>query len=168
MAAVGFPSSASTSPPPPSRPSLQFPHIDTTQFPVFPRELLLDDAPAEAAPHSCKMRKGDGPESKRNNPDPFDGYLYQARSPAFARIVRLGLREISLVTLIQLSNAIERELSNRKWRFTPRSRVVKRRKPNAFHWLDENWPTVGLIFDSKLLEIVERRAPADGRPIKRL
>jgi hypothetical protein len=137
------------------------------QFPVFPCELLLDDRPIHPTTHSCKVRKGDGPESKRNAPDPFDAYLYQACSPAFARIVRLGLRDISLVALIELSDAIERELCRRKWRFTPRSRIVKRRKPNAFHWLDENWATVALIFDFKLLEIIGKRAAIDGQPVNR-
>jgi hypothetical protein len=135
----------------------------SSTIPLFPPDLgpQFDDNSAmeNSLPSSTqrkdklhRIRKGDGPESRRNAPDPYDEYPFGTVSIAYAHLVRLGLKNISMVSLVRLSNAIERYLVVFRPLLTRRNRNAKRRKSNAFHWLDENWGLIGPIFEMKVRE----------------
>jgi hypothetical protein len=53
-----------------------------------------------------------------------------------------------MLDLLRLSNAIEADLASQHVQYTVRNRNAKRRKPNAFHWIDENWTVIAPIFDT--------------------
>jgi hypothetical protein len=96
---------------------------------------------------SCRVKKGEGPESRRFSPDAHDGYQFESKSSAYFRIRQLGFERIHLPILVRLSNVIEADLAARGIRPTPRNRNARRRKPKAFHWLDENWQMIAPIFN---------------------
>jgi hypothetical protein len=94
-------------------------------------------------------KKGWGPESKARAPDPHDSYDFQRCSPAYARLTALGYKFIRLEEIVHLSSKIEDVLLSQDKAMTERNRAARRRKPNAFHWLDENWSEITpQIYDS--------------------
>jgi hypothetical protein len=56
---------------------------------------------------------------------------------------------------------IEDELLRRGANLSPKGRFAKRRKPNAFHWLDENWDPIATVF---IQAIATSFAPRRPRP----
>jgi hypothetical protein len=104
---------------------------------------------------SCRVKKGDGPESRRFAPDAHDGYQFESTSVTYFRIRQLGFQRIHMPTLVRLSNMVESDLVGRGIRPTPRNRNARRRKPNAFHWLDENWQMIAPIFDFHALRVLK-------------
>lgn len=94
-------------------------------------------------------KKGWGPESKARAPDPHDSYDFETRSPAYARLTFLGYRFIRREEIVRLCGKIEYLLLSQDKAMTERNRAARRRKPNAFHWLDENWSEITpQIYDS--------------------
>jgi hypothetical protein len=98
--------------------------------------------------HPNQVKKGQGPESKFRHPDPHDDYNFPKLSASYQRMAELGYATVTLTDLVRLCNQIERRLLEQGQQTTIRNRFAKRRKPNAFHWLDENWPSVRPIFES--------------------
>jgi hypothetical protein len=139
-------------------------------FPRFPTGLIAaleraeadcpDPLPVYLAPRG-RLEKGCGPESKRNAPDRHDAYPFETRSPSYFRIMQLGLMKIGLVALIHFSDALELELRARYCKITARNRWAKRRMPNAFHWIDENWKNIAPIFDLVFCRTFGRPAPIE-------
>jgi hypothetical protein len=132
--------------------------------PSIPRadENAFLDCPESVRP---RVRKGQGPESKKNAPDLHDLYRFEARSVAYARMVALGHRNVSLVQIVQIGGFIEEQLRAAYAPISQRNRAARRRKPNAFHWLDENWRCMGLIpFDQIVIDILGI-PPAGQQPI---
>jgi hypothetical protein len=120
--------------------------------PPFP--LPLFHPSSSTSPNHNRIKKGQGPESRRNAPDLYDDYRYQTESHAYARLLELGYPNLSVTRLIQLSNKLEDILLFKNVPLTLRKRAAKRRKPNAYHWLDENWVQIEPIFDD-WFEIME-------------
>jgi hypothetical protein len=113
---------------------------------------IFHSKPSTSRKHN-RIKKGQGPESRWNAPDLYDYYDYQIESRAYARLSQLGYPNLSMICLIQLSTQIEKILRLRSVPLTLRKRPAKRRKPNAYHWLDENWVNIAPVFDN-LVEIV--------------
>jgi hypothetical protein len=104
--------------------------------------------PAKTGAHAIKrgiLPKGEGAGSKANSPDQHDDYPFETISFAYANIVAMGYRAISLVQIVRISRLIEEVLRRANVPVSQRNRAARRRKPNAFHWLDENWPFIRLI-----------------------
>jgi hypothetical protein len=105
-----------------------------------------------------RIKKGEGPESRQNAPDPHDSYAYQLRSCAFARLFQLGQANLPLSGVVKLATVVEHRVLELGCTTTPRTRAAKRRKPNAFYWFDENWYAIAPVFDECV-----RCATAHGR-----
>jgi hypothetical protein len=119
---------------------------------LYPSQVTPAPTMASLQPRQNRVRKGEGPESRKRAPDPYDNYPFDTVSFAYARLALHGLHGIRLVSLVKLTNAIEQALIAAGRRLTPRNRKAKRRKSNAFHWLDENWSAIAPIFDLQVRE----------------
>jgi hypothetical protein len=100
--------------------------------------------------------KGQGADSKREKPDPHDSYNYQEESPAFHCLQDLGYQGIVLGALWKVMDKVqdaaeEHEIAGL---LTHRNRTARRRKPCAFHWLDENWSYLEDIFKTAVQEVL--------------
>jgi hypothetical protein len=96
----------------------------------------------EAETPRQRTKKGFGPESKTNAPDQYDSYDFQRRSPAYIRLRLLGHESFTLSDVVHLCSSMENMLLAQGRPITERNRAARRRKPNAFHWLDENWSQI--------------------------
>jgi hypothetical protein len=102
-----------------------------------------------------RVRKGEGAESKLNSPDQYDLYQYEMKSIAYARIVMMGYPNASLVQIVRIGELVEEQLRTAQVHTSPRNRAARRRKPNAYHWLDEHWQWMGLIpFDQIITSVL--------------
>jgi hypothetical protein len=92
-----------------------------------------------------KIRKGSGRDSKNKSPDKWDEWKYELNSYAFLCLRQMGYEGIILGALYRVLEMVERDakLAGIRGRLTPRNRAAHRRKPCAFHWLDENWFWIG-------------------------
>jgi hypothetical protein len=119
-----------------------------------------------------RIRKGAGPHGKAHAPDKHDGYRFEEQSPAFFTLMQLGYHGISLLDIIRVCAIIETTLLQRNIRLTYRNRAARRRKPCAFHWIDENWPYARNIYPVALHMVLgstsgsRKRGPkkTDGEP----
>jgi hypothetical protein len=109
--------------------------------------------------HPNHVKKGEGPESRSRHPDPHDSYNFSKLSPSYQRMAELGYVTVTLTAVVKLCDQIERTLVEQGQQLTVRNRFAKRRKPNAFHWLDENWASVCPIFDSAVSYAVNPPQP---------
>jgi hypothetical protein len=102
-----------------------------------------------------RIRKGEGRDSRTRRPDKGDNYRYESESPAF-RCIReqLGYEGISLASLARVGDMISSEARTSGIEISYRSRAARRRKPCAFHWVDENWDSVEGIFRSAIREVL--------------
>jgi len=103
--------------------------------------------------HPNRVKKGDGPESRSNFPDPHDSYDYIALSPSYRRLSELGRGAITMAEVTRLLRIVDSLLADSMKKLTVRNRWANRRKPNAFHWLDENWSLVSPIFGSAVRQL---------------
>jgi hypothetical protein len=114
-----------------------------------PADQFPGPPPAAGSGVKCVVRKGDGKEGKRLSPDPHDNYDFQG-GPAMHRLKTLGRDEIRLVRLVALCKDLEDRGRHEAQDLTFRNRWAKRRKPCAFHWIDENWKHVSDYFNQYL------------------
>jgi hypothetical protein len=127
---------------------------------VFPEELSYPQVSATPILYCPsvihqRVRKGDGAESKKKSPDQYDQYHYKAKSVAYARITALGYRTISLVQIVRIGGFVENWLQAAHMPMSERNRAARRRKPNAFHWIDENWQWMRLVpFDGIVMTVL--------------
>jgi hypothetical protein len=110
-------------------------------------------APTNPRCHPNRTKKGEGPESRQRATDRWDNYQAN-RGVSFSRLGQLGHPGITLAQLQKLCDKIAVFMRTRNIVLTGRNRWAKRRKPNAFHWLDENWGKISSIFDQIVLYIV--------------
>jgi hypothetical protein len=116
-----------------------------------------DRATENGPPSGHRMKSGTGPESKRESPDPFDCYPFQTYSISCARLRMLGFMSISVPDLVRVGNIIENFLEHHAIPLSPRNRAARRRKPNAFHWIDENWTRIPwLLFDRAITAVLTK------------
>jgi hypothetical protein len=107
--------------------------------------------------HGNKVKKGDGCESKRLAPDPYDDYPFTKASPAYQRLKFLNAEFLSFPGLLEIGSCIEKTLQLQNAPLALRNRAARRRKPNAFHWFDENWCFISLaMFDSLVIRSLQR------------
>jgi hypothetical protein len=138
--------------------SLPFPPDIVEKFP--PIHSLIPDlplSPTGSLPRNRgrnRVKKGEGPESRRHAPDPHDTYPYQTASRSYARLRLFGHENLSLIGVVQLATAVEQIIIVSGQRIPPRKRAAKRRKPNAFYWFDENWNLISPVFDRCLQSVV--------------
>jgi hypothetical protein len=97
-----------------------------------------------------QTKKGEGPESKQHAADEWDDYQ-ASRGMSCPRLSELGRAGITLAQLQKLCDNIAAFMKAKNITLTKRNRWAKRRKPNAFHWLDENWGTISSVFDDVAL-----------------
>jgi hypothetical protein len=103
------------------------------------------------------IKKGDGPESKKRMPDKSDGYPIDSRSRAYARLLALGFSRITFRDICRIGNALEEWCAVGQIPLTARNRAARRRKPNAFYWMDENWTRIqGQMYDMAVLSVLGR------------
>jgi hypothetical protein len=110
-----------------------------------------------------RIPKGCGRDARANSPDPWDFYDYQKVSPGFRCIRDLGYEGIVLRSLWQVLKKVEAGAEL----LTHRNRAARRRKPCAFHWLDENWPVVKEIYKAAVQEVLGNtsgRKPRGRKP----
>jgi hypothetical protein len=101
------------------------------------------------------VKKGMGPESKRKSPDRHDRYKYEKSSLAYGRLRLLGFPRINVPELVHIGNILENFLRRHGIALTPRNRAARRRKPNAFHWIDENWASIPRrLYDHALMAVL--------------
>jgi hypothetical protein len=101
--------------------------------------------------HKNTVRKGKGPDSCANSPDPDDHYNY-ASGPAYNRMC--ALRPSSLFTTVDLIRLIDRICTRSvadKVQVPKPRRMAKRRRAVAWAWLDTNWAAIHSIFDELVL-----------------
>jgi hypothetical protein len=119
-------------------------------------EHLSDKTP----PQFNRIKKGTGPESKCGSPDKYDRYPFDTCSIAYGRLRLLGFLEISIRDLILVGNIIENYLEDQGVRLSRRNRAAHRRKPNAFHWIDENWTRIPAgLYDNALFTVLSGGNP---------
>jgi hypothetical protein len=110
------------------------------------------------------VRKGEGTKSKAKSPDPHDGYPFETKSFSYARIISMGYVGATLVQVVRIGSLIERHMRDVRIHLSRRNRAARRRKANAFHWLDENMPKIGLmLFDRTVFAVLGVRPMADRR-----
>jgi hypothetical protein len=119
------------------------PDHESLDFEALDPDSHLSDEDAEI-PHSVplqynRIKEGTGPESKQGSPDRYDYSAFERYSVAYARLRLLGYHGINIHELVHVRNIIENFLGRTGIRLTGRNRAAPRRKPNAFHWIDENW-----------------------------
>jgi hypothetical protein len=68
-----------------------------------------------------------------------------------SRLKALGRLEITLIAVVTLGHDLEERGRAEGQPLTFRNRWAKRRKPCAFHWLDENWKAIGDYFNEYVL-----------------
>jgi hypothetical protein len=90
----------------------------------------------------AKTKKGWGPESRAKAPDPHDFYDFQSRSSAYILLRVMGYKFFTLGDVVRIGSHVEDLLLAKDTPMTERNRAARRRKPNAFHWLDENWANI--------------------------
>jgi hypothetical protein len=118
--------------------------------------------PADVAPHPQIHRgrnitpKGKGRDSKTESPDRWDSYNYQAESIAFRGLQAIGYKGIVLRSLWKVMDKVHEGAMKRGIAelLTHRNRITRRRKPCAFHWLDENWCLLEEIFKTAVHEVL--------------
>jgi hypothetical protein len=122
-----------------------------------------------------RTKKGWGPESRARAPDPYDNYDFQRFSNAYIRLRVMGYEFFTLADVVRIGNIVEDQLLAKEKPITERNRAAHRRKPNAFHWLDENWPNITAeMFNNAVIAVlgdpsyprVRRRhgvKPSDGK-----
>jgi hypothetical protein len=126
---------------------------DETQF--IPDKTTETDTSPRTSRRPNKIRKGYGKDSKTRRPDPWDHYVYESPlSPSFCSLRRLGYKGISLDNVRKAGDMIEQLAEENGIELLPRNRVAHRRKPCAFHWFDQNWPSIARFYESTLLEIL--------------
>jgi len=123
------------------------------QVPTPEPKLAAQSSPPSQEKRKRQIRKGDGPESKKNSPDPSDGYDFELLSATYHRLALLGHRTIQLTDLQKLGTAIEHILLQRRIPISLRSRNAKRRKPVAFAWFDQHWAQIAPIFDGVVFSL---------------
>jgi hypothetical protein len=112
-------------------------------------------------PQRQRAKKGSGRESKANAPDPYDNYDME-KSPVFFALMLAGHARIHSQALFQFCKAIEEKACLEKIILTTRNRPAHRRKPNIYHWLDENGDMIWrFLSDPDVMKHLETR---DGRP----
>jgi hypothetical protein len=89
-----------------------------------------------------KIKKGWGPESRAKAPDPHDFYDFQRSSDAYICLRVMGYRFCTLDDIVHIGSKVEDLLLAKDRPMTERNRAARRRKPNAFHWIDENWSNI--------------------------
>jgi hypothetical protein len=107
---------------------------------------LFDDPPAAGPGPKCQTLKGEGKEGRWLSPDAHDHYPFD-RGPAMLRLRALGRDGIRLVQVVALCNSLEERARTEGQSLTHRNRWAKRRKPCAFHWIDENWKDISSYFN---------------------
>jgi hypothetical protein len=74
---------------------------------------------------------------------------------------------ISLADVVHISNLIENLLQVQRAPVTRRNRAARRRKPNAFHWLDENWGEITpAVYDPAVFAVLGTPAPSKAKQQK--
>jgi hypothetical protein len=75
-----------------------------------------------------------------------------------------------MTDLVRVSNIVDNITHKLNIKLSLRNRAADRRKPNAFHWLDENWMQIGTqIFDGAVVTMlghtrgVKKPGPKKGR-----
>jgi hypothetical protein len=103
-----------------------------------------------------RIPKGCGRDARANTPDKWDFYDYQKVSPGFLCLRELGYQGIVLESLWKVLEKIEEGVAKRGivQLLTHRNRAAHRRKPCAFHWLDENWCLVEEIYKAAVREVL--------------
>jgi hypothetical protein len=61
-----------------------------------------------------------------------------------------------------LSNSIERWCTANGIALTVRNRAARRRKRNAFHWIDENWRAIVPVYDEAVVRTLGPPTGAAG------
>jgi hypothetical protein len=75
----------------------------------------------------------------------------------------MGYLGVSLVRVVRIGSLIEAALRDVHVRVSRRNRAARRRKANAFHWLDENMSKISLfLFDRTVFAVLGVR-PTVGR-----
>jgi hypothetical protein len=110
----------------------------------------ISDPPAATPGRKCQTRKGEGKEGRLLSPDACDSYTFD-HGPAMSRLRALGRDPISLVQVVALCNKLEERGHLEGQNLTHRNRWSKRRKPCAFHWIDENWKDISNYFNQCVL-----------------
>jgi hypothetical protein len=116
-----------------------------------------------------RIRKGEGKDSRTRRPSEWDNYQYESsESPAFCCLrEQLGYEGISLLNLTRVADMIAFETKSRGIEISYRSRAARRRKPCAFHWLDENWASIEELFRLALREVLGDTSGVKPRGRKR-
>jgi hypothetical protein len=98
-------------------------------------------------------------EAKKNASDQHDHHQFETQSVAHARSVTMRHREVSLVQVVRIGRHVEEQLLAQQGRVSERNRAAQRGKPNAFHWLYENWGSMGVVpFDQIVVGILAQSA----------
>jgi hypothetical protein len=122
-----------------SRISVETPDSNDSPVPTSAGET---DSQSKAGHHREKTKKGYGPESKAKAPDPHDYYDFETLSPSYIRLRLVGYEGFTLDDIVLLCNRVENLMLMHGRPTSDRNRAARRRKPNAFHWLDENWSEI--------------------------
>jgi hypothetical protein len=102
-----------------------------------------------------RTRKSWKSESKASAPDEHDHCDFEHHSPAYLRLRLLGFSQISLQKILHIGGLIEDLAQTRGVTITQRNRAARRRKPNAFHWLDENFHAIRpSVYDQAVLAVL--------------
>jgi hypothetical protein len=76
----------------------------------------------------------------------------------------MGYAGATLVQVVRIGSLIERRMRDVRIRLSRRNRAARRRKANAFHWLDENMPKIGLmLFDGTVFTVLGVHPIGDRR-----
>jgi hypothetical protein len=103
-----------------------------------------------------QVRKGYGRESRSNSPDKWDAYDFEVLSPAYRCLRHIGYEGITTDALWKVLDIVERDAKRCgvTKKITRRNRAAHRRKPCAFHWLDENWIWVQGICEKAFRQVL--------------
>jgi hypothetical protein len=135
---------------------------DASGLLYFPDETQFTPAPAKSQKQN-KIAKGDGEQSKANRPDPYDEYPFETKSRSYYRILTLGYRKVGLAQIVQIRTFIENAFKRTGLQFRSRNRAARRRKPNAFHWIDANSPMVGMaLLDAAVIKVMGKQPQPRG------
>jgi hypothetical protein len=102
-----------------------------------------------------RTKKGWGRESKANAPDQHDCYDFEKCSLACIQLRQMGYKSLTLTDIVHIGGKVENLLLAQERPVTERNRAARRRKPNAFHWIDENWPNIDSdMFEKAVLAVL--------------
>jgi hypothetical protein len=124
---------------------------------VSPQPEEEDEKPRGRIPHGPNSTpKGEGKDSRKASPDPADFYNYQGESIAFRHLQALGYEGIIQGSLWKVMDKVQEcaVKTGIAMSLTRRNRMARRRKPCAFHWLDENWCLLEEIFKTAVQEVL--------------